>query len=126
MQPRKLRLYIAAYEENKAESPIFVLLCVLCFQRQLFGIFIVKYHLLLRYGADIYLIFWSFGNTGLVDYMYRTMRKRAFRYLQTAKAQISIRAVCLGPSLSSDRIIGYYIMYHWRANARIRHCACTG
>ena len=31
----------AGYEENKTESPILILLCILCFQRQPFRFFIV-------------------------------------------------------------------------------------
>ena len=31
-----------------------------------------------------------------------------------------IRAVWSGPSLSANRTIGYYRMYQWRANARMR------
>ena len=48
--------------------------------------------------------------------------------MRTEKAQIRlrIRAVWSGPSLSADRIIGYYRMFQWRANAWMRPCACTG
>ena len=56
------------------------------------------------------------------------MRQRVFGHMRTAKAQISlrIRAVWSGPSLSANRIIGYYRMYQWRANARMRPHACVG
>ena len=49
--------------------------------------------------------------------MGHAMRKRVFGQLWTAKIQISlrIRADWSGPSLSSNRIIGYYRMYEWRA-----------
>ena len=58
----------------------------------------------------------------------RTLRKRVFRHMRTAKAQISlrIRAVRSGPSLSAIRIIGYYIMFKCRAIARMKLCACAG
>ena len=40
-------------------------------------------------------------------------------HMQSAKAQISlcINAVWSGPSLSANRIIGYYRIYKWRAKA---------
>ena len=58
----------------------------------------------------------------------RTMRKRVFGHMRTAKTQISlrIRAVWSGPSLSANGIIGYYRMYECRAKARILLCACAG
>ena len=48
--------------------------------------------------------------------------------MQTAKAQSSlrIRAVLSGPSLSVNGIIGYYIIYEWRAKARMKLRACAG
>ena len=60
--------------------------------------------------------------------MDRVMRKRVFRHMRTAKAQIRLRicAVWSGPSVSANRIIGYYRMYEWRAKARMIFCACTG
>ena len=60
--------------------------------------------------------------------MGRAMRKHVFGHMRTAKAQISlrIRAVWSGPSLSESRIIEYYWMFQWRANARMRLCACAG
>ena len=56
------------------------------------------------------------------------MRKCIFGHKRTAKAQISlrIRAVWSGHSPSANRIIGYYRMYQWRANIRMRLCACVG
>ena len=50
------------------------------------------------------------------------MQQRVFGHMLTAKAQIRqrIRAVWSGLSLSADRTIGYYRMYQWRANARMR------
>ena len=56
------------------------------------------------------------------------MRKRVFWHMRTAKAQISlhIRAVWSGPSLSANRIIGHYRMRQWKANVRMRLCACVG
>ena len=58
----------------------------------------------------------------------RTMRKRVFGHMRTAKTQISlrIRAVWSGPSLSANRIIGYYRMYDWRINVQMILCACSG
>ena len=48
-------------------------------------------------------------------------------YADSKKAQISLRiyTVWLGPFLSTNRIIGYYRMYEWRAKALIL-CACEG
>ena len=56
----------------------------------------------------------------------RAMRKRVFGHMRIAKAQISLRihAVQSGPSLSANRIIGYYLIYKWRA--KTRECACAG
>ena len=52
------------------------------------------------------------------------------QHAQTAKTQIRLRrgAVWSGPSQSAVRIIGNYCMYmyHWRAKARMRPCACAG
>ena len=47
--------------------------------------------------------------------------------MRTAKAQISlhIRAVCSGPSLSANWIIGYYRMYEWRADSQMILFACA-
>ena len=55
-------------------------------------------------------------------------RKCAFGQIRKAKAQISlrIRAVCSGPSLSADRIIGYYRTDEWRFYAQLILCACAG
>ena len=66
--------------------------------------------------------------SGLIFDMGRAMRKRVFRYMQTAKTQISlrIRAVWSGPSLSAYRIIGHYRMNQLRAKARMRLQACAG
>ena len=49
------------------------------------------------------------------------MRKRVFGHMWTAEVQISLRisAVWSGPSLSANRIIGYYRMYEWRAKIRM-------
>ena len=67
-----------------------------------------------------------FGES-LAQYIDRTMRKRVFGHVLTVKAQISlrIRAVWSGPSLSTNRIIGYYRMYEWRGNNRKLLCACA-
>ena len=48
--------------------------------------------------------------------------------MQTAKAQIRlcVSTVWSGPSLSTNRITGYYRMYEWRAKARLILCSCTG
>ena len=47
--------------------------------------------------------------------------------LWTANAYIRLRnrAVRSGSSLSSNRIIGYYKMYEWRAKAQIIFCECA-
>ena len=47
-----------------------------------------------------------------------------FRNMWTAKAQISrrIHSVWSEPSLSTNRIIGCYRMYEWRAKAWTIHC----
>ena len=52
------------------------------------------------------------------------MQKRVFGLMRTVKAQISlrIRAVWSGLSLSANRIIGYYMIYEWRACARMKRC----
>ena len=59
-------------------------------------------------------------------YIGRAKQKRVFGHMRAAKAQISlrIRAVWSGPSLSANKIIGYYRMYEWRAKARMILCAC--
>ena len=64
----------------------------------------------------------------LNDLMGSAMRKRVFRHMRTAKAQISLHicAVKSGPSLSASRIIGHYRMYEWRAKAQMIHCAYAG
>ena len=56
------------------------------------------------------------------------MRKRVFWQLWTAKAQISLRGCSgwSGPVLSANRIIWHYKMYQWRANTRMKLCACAG
>ena len=53
---------------------------------------------------------------GLNRYLYKigfAIRKPVFGHKRAAKARISmrIRAVCSGPSLFANRIIGYYSMY---------------
>ena len=55
------------------------------------------------------------------------MRKHVFGYMRTVKAliRLRIRAVWSRPSLSANRIIGYYRMYGWSAKARIILCACA-
>ena len=51
-----------------------------------------------------------------------------FRHMWTAKAQIRLHgcAVWSGPSLSANRIIGYYRTYEWRAKALMILCTCAG
>ena len=48
------------------------------------------------------------------------MQKRVFGHMRTAKAQISlcIRTVWSGPSLTANKMIGYYRTYERRAKAR--------
>ena len=57
----------------------------------------------------------------------RAMRKHDFRHIRTAKDQIrlSIGAVGSGPSLSANRIIGYYRLFEWRAKYRVILWACA-
>ena len=57
-----------------------------------------------------------------------TTRTRVFRFMRRAKVQISLRihAVWSRPSMSANRIIGYYRMYEWTAKVRMIHCACEG
>ena len=54
--------------------------------------------------------------------------KCVFGHMRIVTTQIiwRIRAVWSGPSLSTTRIIGYYIMYEWRAKAWMILCACAG
>ena len=49
-------------------------------------------------------------------------------HVRTAKAQNRLHecAVWSGPSNFANRIIGYYGMFKWRVNTRMRLCACTG
>ena len=56
------------------------------------------------------------------------MWKLVIGYMWTVKAQIRLRfrAVWSGPSLSTNRIIGYYRMYDWRVKTRMILCACIG
>ena len=61
-------------------------------------------------------------------HMGQAMRKRVIEYMWTVKAQISL-CICVGwsgPSLSTNRIIGYYRMYEQRTKARMILCACAG
>ena len=48
-------------------------------------------------------------------------------HMRTANAQISLRgcASWSGPSLSANKIIGYYRMYKWRAKTRMILRACA-
>ena len=50
-------------------------------------------------------------------YLGLALRRHVFGHIRTAKAQISlrIRAGWSGPSLSANRIIGYYRIYEWWA-----------
>ena len=54
---------------------------------------------------------------GIYQYLSCAMRKRVFGHMHTEKAQISlrIRAVWSGPLLSTNKSIGYYRIYEWRA-----------
>ena len=69
-----------------------------------------------------FFIFFFFFGIFASKRMGRAMQKRAFGYMRTAMARISLRArvVWSGPSLSANRIIGYYRMFQWIANGRIR------
>ena len=63
----------------------------------------------------VFSIWWCYSHMG------HAMWKCVFRDMQTVKAQISlcIHAVWLGSSLSANRMIGYYRMFQWRANAQM-------
>ena len=50
--------------------------------------------------------------------------KCAFGHARTAKTQFRLRGWS-GPSLSAAKIIGYYKICQWRANARGKPCACA-
>ena len=56
------------------------------------------------------------------------MRKCVFGYTWTVKAQIRLRrcSIWSGPSLSTNRISGYYRVYEWRAKAWMILCTCAG
>ena len=56
------------------------------------------------------------------------MKKCVFGHMRTVKPQISLHIcpVWSGPLLSANRTIGHNRMYQWRANARMRFCACLG
>ena len=61
-------------------------------------------------------------------YGLRDEKKMIFGHMQTAKAQISLH-ICTfwsGPSLSTNRLFGYYRMYEWRAAAGMILCTCAG
>ena len=64
----------------------------------------------------------------LLNHMRRPRRQCVFGHMQTAKAQIRLRicAVWSRPSLSTNRIIRYYRIFHWRSSARMWLCACAG
>ena len=63
----------------------------------------------------------SFLELGFDDLGLAT-RKPVLEHMRTAKAQI--RLVSSGHSLSANRIIAYCTVLQWRANARMRLCAC--
>ena len=54
--------------------------------------------------------------------------KQVFGHMRTAKVKISlrIRAVWSGPSMSTNSIIGYYMIFQWRANAMVKLCTWAG
>ena len=51
------------------------------------------------------------------------MGECVFKHDRTAKTQIC--TVWSGPTLSANRIIGYYRMYEWKAKAWMALCSCT-
>ena len=57
----------------------------------------------------------------------RVIRKHVYGHMRTANAQIRlrIRAVWSGPSLSANRIVGYYRMFQRKANAQMSFRACA-
>ena len=63
----------------------------------------------------------------VTNYIGWAMWKPVFGRMRTAKAQISLRigAGWSGPLLSANRVIGYYRIFQWRANARIRLRKCA-
>ena len=81
-----------------------------------------------RYGFEIYTKKYRKAKTRYNAHIGGAKRKCAFRHMRTAKAliRLRIRAVWTGPSLSADRITGYYRMYKWRITARMMLCACVG
>ena len=80
----------------------------------------LKYSKRLQRYLDLKFLLVCFSLKENAHQMGRATRKRVFRHMRTANAQIRLRicAVWSGPSLSANRIIGYYRMYEWRANAR--------
>ena len=59
-------------------------------------------------------------------YLGHAVRKRVYGHMQTANAQIRlrIRASDQGLRCPLTESFGHYRMYQWRANARMRLCAC--
>ena len=85
----------------------------------------IHYQLLL---CHLYRYFYSAANRETCLYMVHATQKRVFTHVRVTKAQLRLRnrAVWSGPSLSSNRIIGYYLIYDWRAKPRMILCACAG
>ena len=63
-----------------------------------------------------------------IDKLGLAMRKRVFRHMRTAKAQIRlrVRAIWSGPALSADRLYWYCRMYACRAKPRMVISTCAG
>ena len=83
------------------------------------------------YGSNIFpFMFWnksaSRGGWCAGEQTGPSHAKKCLRDMRTAKTQINlhIRAAWSGPSLSANRIIGYYRMFEWRAKAQMILCAC--
>ena len=60
--------------------------------------------------------------------MGHVLLKCVFGHMRTVKTQngLHIHAVWAGPSLSTNRITGYYRMYEWRVKAQMTICNCAG
>ena len=71
------------------------------------------------FSTLLIILFWMEG------FLYEPHQaKNCLQVVRIEKAQISlcICTVWSGPSLSTNRIIGYYRMYKWRAKARMIFC----
>ena len=79
-------------------------------------------------GTKAYKLSGASFHLDLNHHLGHATQKRVFGHMPTTKAQISLHipAVLSGPSQFPNRIIGYYLMYEWRANASMIPNACAG